>query len=145
MFKKAVYRIRASNFSNGFDPMTMRVAEYASSWNIQLVKEGVALTVTELRHRFGCIFPGSVVQVLVAYDAGVGCKEDDILRCVQPKTTKTCIPHISAYISGLLSVFSMCHLSVRRHRKLHATRPAHHTRLCFLVCENLFQELFLYL
>jgi hypothetical protein len=36
------------------------------------VEEGGALTVTELRRRFGCIFPGSVVQALVADDAGVG-------------------------------------------------------------------------
>jgi hypothetical protein len=58
----------------------MRVAEYASSWNIHLVEEGGALTVTELRRRFGCIFPGSVVQALVADDARVGCKEDDIFE-----------------------------------------------------------------
>jgi hypothetical protein len=36
------------------------------------VEEGGALTVTELRRRFGCIFPGSAVQALVADDAGVG-------------------------------------------------------------------------
>jgi hypothetical protein len=58
----------------------MRVAEYASSCHIQLVEEGGALTVTELRRRFGCIFPGSVVQALVADDARVGCKEDDIFE-----------------------------------------------------------------
>jgi hypothetical protein len=69
MFKKSVDRIRASNFPNGFDPISMRVAEYASSWNIQLGEEGGALTVTELRRRFGCIFPGSVVQALVADDS----------------------------------------------------------------------------
>jgi hypothetical protein len=72
MFKKAVDRIRTSNFSNSFDPMSMRVAEYASSWNIHLVEEGGPLNVTELRRRFGCIFPGSVVQALVADDARVG-------------------------------------------------------------------------
>jgi hypothetical protein len=77
MFKNTVDRIRAPNFSNGFDPMSMRVAEYASSWNVQLVEEGNALTVTEMRRRFGCIFPDSVVQALVADDAGVGCKEGD--------------------------------------------------------------------
>jgi hypothetical protein len=129
MFRKAADRIRASNFSNGFDPIFLRVAEYASSWNIQLGEEGGALTVTELRGRFGCIFPGSVVQALVADDAGVGCKEDDIFELRTAKTTKTCIPHISACLSVFLSVFSMCHLSVRIHRILQDTRPLHHTRL----------------
>jgi hypothetical protein len=80
MFKKAVDRIRTSNFSNGFDPMSMRVAEYTSSWNIQLVEEYGALTVTELRRRFGSIFPGSVVQALLADDARVGCKEDEMFE-----------------------------------------------------------------
>jgi hypothetical protein len=36
--------------------------------------------VPELRRRFGCIFPVSVVQSLVADDARVGCKEDDIFE-----------------------------------------------------------------
>jgi hypothetical protein len=80
MFMNTVDRIRAPNLSNGFDPMSMRVAEYASSWSIQLVEEGSALTVTELRRRFNCILPGSVVQALVADDAEVGCKEDDIFE-----------------------------------------------------------------
>jgi hypothetical protein len=35
------------------------------------------LTLTELRRRFGFIFPGSAVQALVADDAGVCCKEDE--------------------------------------------------------------------
>ena len=46
MFNKAVDVIRASIFSNGFDPMSLRVAQYASSWNIQLIEAGGALTVT---------------------------------------------------------------------------------------------------
>jgi hypothetical protein len=58
---EAVESIRVSNYSNGFDPMSLRVAEFASSWNIQLVEEGDASTVTELQRRFGCIFPVSVV------------------------------------------------------------------------------------
>jgi hypothetical protein len=37
IFKLTVDRIRASNLSNGFDPISMRVAKYASSLNIQLV------------------------------------------------------------------------------------------------------------
>jgi hypothetical protein len=145
MFKKAVDRIRTSNFSKGFEPMSMRVAEYASSWNIQLVEEGGALTVTELRRRFGCIFPGSVVQALVDDDARVGCKDDEIFELRTAKNDEDMHLHISAYLSGFLSVFSMRHLSVQRHRILHAPRPVHHTRLCFLVCRILLQELFLYL
>jgi hypothetical protein len=35
------------------------------------------LTLTELRRRFGFIFPGYVVQALAADDARVGCKEDE--------------------------------------------------------------------
>jgi hypothetical protein len=145
MSKKAVDRIRASNFSNGFDPMYMRVAEYASSWKIQLVEEGGTLTVTELR-------PVSIVysQALLFKHFSLMMQElaarrTKVLSCVQPKTTKTCIAHFSGYLSGLLLVFFMCHLSVRMHRILQATRPVHHTRLCFLVCENLFQKLLLYL
>jgi hypothetical protein len=145
IFKKAVDRIRASNFSNGFDPMSMRVAEYASSWNIQFGEEDGGLTVTELQRRFGCIFPGSVVQLLVVDDARVGCKEDDIFELRTAHNDEYMHPtHFSVSFWFVIGVFDMCHLSVRRHRILQAPRPVHHTRLCFLFCRIMLQELFLY-
>jgi hypothetical protein len=142
-FNKAVDHIRASNVSNCFDPMSMRVAKYDSSWNIQLCEEGGALTVTESRRRFGCIFSGSVVQALVADDAGAGCKED---KCFELRTAQNDADMHPTHFSlsfwlfiGAVDVSSL----VRMHHILQATRSVHHTRLCFLVCEKLFEELFL--
>jgi hypothetical protein len=112
MFEKAVDRIRASNFSNGFDPMSMRVSEYASSWNNQLVEEGGALTMTELRRRFGCIFPGSVVKALLADDARVGCKEDDIFELRTAKDDEYMhSTHFSVSFWLVIGVFDVSSLS----------------------------------
>ena len=85
IFENAVDRIRASTHPNGFDPLSLCVAEYASSWNIQLVEEGGLSTMTELRRRFGCIFPGSVVQALVAEGAEVGFEGDEVFELHTPK------------------------------------------------------------
>jgi hypothetical protein len=101
--------------------------------------------VTESRLRFGCIFSGSVVQALVADDAGVGCKEDAIFELRTAKNDEDM--HSTHFILSFWLV--ICVLddpsSVRMHRILQATRSIYHTRLCFLVWENMFQELFLYM
>jgi hypothetical protein len=90
----------------------MRVAEYASSLDIQWGEEGGALTVTELRRRFGCIFPGSVFQALVADDARVGCKEDDIFELRTAKNDKDMnFTHFSIAFWLVIGVFDVSSVS----------------------------------
>jgi hypothetical protein len=127
MFKKAVDCIRASNFSNGFDPIYILVAEYASSWNIQLVEEGGALTVTELRRLFGCIFPCSVVQALVSDDAGVGCKKDDIFELRTTKNDEDMhSTHFNVSFWLVIGVFDVSSFSPEAsHTSGHSTRTSY--------------------
>ena len=127
IFCKAVDGIRASTFSNGFDPISLRVAEYASSCNIKLVGEGGALTVTELQRRFGFIFLGSVVQALVADGAEVDCDDEKVSELRIPKNNKYIHSKLFSvsfwFVIGVFDVSSFC--PDASHPSGHSTRTSY--------------------
>jgi hypothetical protein len=83
--------------------------------------------VTELRGRFGCLFPGSVVQALVSEDALFGCEEDDILSYLQPKNDEDMhSTHFSVSFWLIIGVFDVSSFSPDApHTSGHSTRTSY--------------------
>jgi hypothetical protein len=85
-FMDAVTSIQSSALQKSFDPGSLRIAEYASSWNTNLERVEGLNSVTESRRRYGNIYPASVVQALVAEVGDPDCGGYEVAELSTPES-----------------------------------------------------------